>query len=88
MSKDAQIGYTTEFTLSLSEILWILLALTNTREERHLGYEFTRHFGEVESNRPATCLCVRVMVLAMRGQAKVDMTKAFSFPLSGCSQED
>lgn len=57
------------------------------RGER-FGYEFTRHFGELDDSRPATPMRVHVVLLAARGAPAIDSAVAFSFPLCGCSQSD
>ena len=54
----------------------------------HFGYEFTRHFGELDDSRPATPMRVHVVLLAGRGAPAIDSAVAFSFPLCGCSQSD
>ena len=45
------------------------------------GYEFTRHFGELDDSRPTSCLRIHVVLLSSRGAQAIDSAVAFSFPL-------
>lgn len=51
-------------------------------------YEFSRHFGEEDCNRPATCLCIHAILLAKRGSEAMNTIVGFSFQLCGCTQDD
>ena len=52
------------------------------------GYEFTRWFGDSESEATASRVRVHTMILSSRGGDALDSAVAFSFPLCGTTVDD
>ena len=75
-------------TSALSAIPHGLVEFDYHRRGESFGYEFTRHFGELDDCRQATRLRIHVAILASRGVEAVDSAVAFSFPLCGHSRSD